>query len=1034
MKGSLLWRDYWVVLQGDRIDCYSHRKLQNRAKPFSIPLNNKVSIVEAAFQDTKKENTFRLSFSKKKVLISCNSRELCDHWIAAIRAILFLNEEPRKTERSGSIAARGSVLVGEVGISETIKLKSQVKGLLLHIARVNERYADRLTLQSWRELNQLGGATIQVGIAMRALSVTPFNQIARFQLQDTLQVVSKMLSDYKHRCVFPMDATEEVVQIKSSIDTIVHHLVQKNNEKIPEEKVPAPMEPLAAMNLSRSRTESEESEGSETLQEELISVIKILVLATKDLISRNREVDRDVKQVTTHAITIIVESLKQLKTIVHDISNFTSYNQALRLAFSELKDAMTKVVVIAKDLVNRHEEAKEGQLLGIISTKVPVLVQRLVSQAKLANEHVIAEEQLANANKILQLEIKSLSDSINNGNILANEPALLQNLIETSNQIVFLLAQLVQIVNDESKTELHRAVKDIGHKIASLGELTQIVATLELEGPSNARFQKRAQMLSAEQEMRSQAIQLIGWAKNIIANGFNKANLAESPGKSAVSYSPNSPNSPLSPPISPRGSPTSTIRSDKIEMRLSPSLEMAATCTVLAAYTTRSVSALRIYMAPLWQEDVHHATEEVVSNWDEPDDENYIVKEVSENGSVRIRAATLDKLIVQLTCTQLDMKFQRTFLLTYRSFTTPEIFLTKLEQRFNMKVPKLPNKVSTAEYFTSTIQPIQLRVIGVLKSWIESSFEDFDYVVMRKLEGFIKTLEAEKHDRSAAIIKHTIQRQVSEKASIEITSNPTKVMFQMPNVTSMSLLQILLQNSEEDIAKHLTAIDSKTFNSIKTVEVLNQAWNKERLKYRAPNVLKMVEQFNSLSSWAASAIIWPEKLKNRVAMYIKLIEIAEHCRKLKNFNSMLGIAAGLNSSAVFRLKITFGELPEKSRKAFDNIMMLMSNKKAYKDYREALRSIEPPCVPYIGVFLTDLTFAEEGNKDTQAGLINFRKRELVSEIIENSIRLHQQSRYTFNLNDTLTLALSQLPFFDNEQLYQISLLREPRNAQRSELE
>jgi hypothetical protein len=38
------------------------------------------------------------------------------------------------------------------------------------------------------------------------------------------------------------------------------------------------------------------------------------------------------------------------------------------------------------------------------------------------------------------------------------------------------------------------------------------------------------------------------------------------------------------------------------------------------------------------------------------------------------------------------------------------------------------------------------------------------------------------------------------------------------------------------------------------------------------------------------------------------------------------------------------------------------------------QSIVPPCVPYVGVYLTDLTFFDEGNRDTKNDLINFNKR------------------------------------------------------------
>jgi son of sevenless-like protein len=70
-------------------------------------------------------------------------------------------------------------------------------------------------------------------------------------------------------------------------------------------------------------------------------------------------------------------------------------------------------------------------------------------------------------------------------------------------------------------------------------------------------------------------------------------------------------------------------------------------------------------------------------------------------------------------------------------------------------------------------------------------------------------------------------------------------------------------------------------------------------------------------------------------------------------------------------------------------------------YRKTLAQAAQPCVPYLGVYLTDLTFIEDGNPDTVAAagapdepaeagaegdeavhLINWRKHELYAGVID----------------------------------------------------
>jgi hypothetical protein len=93
--------------------------------------------------------------------------------------------------------------------------------------------------------------------------------------------------------------------------------------------------------------------------------------------------------------------------------------------------------------------------------------------------------------------------------------------------------------------------------------------------------------------------------------------------------------------------------------------------------------------------------------------------------------------------------------------------------------------------------------------------------------------------------------------------------------------------------------------------------------------------------------------------------------------------------------------------------------------RKHLKKVNPPCIPYLGIYLTDLTFVEEGNPDMVQGLINFNKRHLVSELIR-SIQQYQLKPYAFEPVQYIQDKLRRGRVWDEDTLYEVSEYLEPR--------
>lgn len=415
-----------------------------------------------------------------------------------------------------------------------------------------------------------------------------------------------------------------------------------------------------------------------------------------------------------------------------------------------------------------------------------------------------------------------------------------------------------------------------------------------------------------------------------------------------------------------------------------------------------------------------------------------------------IKAATLNKLIMKLTNeSSVDVHFLKSFLATYRSFTTPEEFWKKIMERYNVPDPMtLGIKISEEDYQKNVVLPIRLRVSNVLVKWITSCWIDISDDLMKSVESFVNiTLVRDNYIGLHEKLKTAIEKSNADKKLAESYLN-SRYARQRSGRDRMNVMRQLAYSANQNetnpttlidylsetqvMAEHLTMIEWKLYSSIRYVELLNQAWNKRELKHLSPNVLKLISRFNELAAWVASNILWQERLGQRAKVYSRFIYVAKHLFDINNFNGAMAVLSGLNNSAVYRLKFTEAELPKKDRQILSLLMDKLSNKHSYKEYRSILKNANPPTIPYLGVYLTDLTFIEDGNKNKINGLVNFHKRRLVYKVLAE-IEQYQLKGYNFNIDPNLMMMLSQLNFAQDSELYAMSLLREPRNSERCDI-
>ncbi|KAL0480509.1 gefJ [Acrasis kona] len=423
-----------------------------------------------------------------------------------------------------------------------------------------------------------------------------------------------------------------------------------------------------------------------------------------------------------------------------------------------------------------------------------------------------------------------------------------------------------------------------------------------------------------------------------------------------------------------------------------------------------------------------------ILNTDESENAEY-----STDGS--LKAASLNRLVEKITDHKKpDAMILKTFLTTYRSFTVPEVFLAKLTERYN--VPERPpaNMNISQDEWENNKKQIEIRSGNVLVQWIEDFFDlDWNHQMIKSLTTFIED-ELFKNDKNRKLgkqiltrldrkLRGKVQGEFAQSSSVNVNPPITPRNLFMPNFDLFDICDL-------ELARQLTLREHELYRAIEPSELLNQAWSKEKLKHRAPNVQACTDSFNIVSSWVANSILEIDDLRERKERLQRFIKIARILLDFNNFSSVLVIVSGLQNASVYRLKKTWADLGN-LQNDFQLCVDTMRSDRSFHDYRKKLINATPPCVPYLGILLTDLTFVEDGNPDsvnTSDGrkLINWKKKKLVHEVISN-IKQYQFDRYDFQpvyqIQKLLEKTFKSIQEQSDAVMYKRSLHLEPREQQ-----
>mmetsp|Transcript_10224 Transcript_10224/g.41632 ORF Transcript_10224/g.41632 Transcript_10224/m.41632 type:complete len:550 (-) Transcript_10224:48-1697(-) len=406
-----------------------------------------------------------------------------------------------------------------------------------------------------------------------------------------------------------------------------------------------------------------------------------------------------------------------------------------------------------------------------------------------------------------------------------------------------------------------------------------------------------------------------------------------------------------------------------------------------------------------------------------------------------VDAATVPMLIQLLTDpSTADPNLQFIFVLTFQYVIKPTAIMELLQLRLSQVIQPPLHIFDGPEMMAwrkECMMPTLLRLLNLVKMLvavhpmlIRTSHEFYDAIYK-----LIDTM-ALVHATGAANLKNHLEKQVVEVVTVHMDRAPqfsrqppkpklTKAFFECHLVSDLEFSHL----TPLEVARQLTLLDHRLYRAIRPEELLLQNWTKEGTKeIFSSNVLASIRHFCNIGKWVVTEIVSTPDLDKRVASLARFIKTVNECLKLHNFNGAMAIISGLQNHSVYRLTKTWESLPSATWAVWEAVTERLKCDNNYSNLRRILKATSPPCVPYLGMYLSELTFISNESSWTESRrLVNVVKLRFITNIIL-AVQTFQNTRYELESVDMIQRYLQTFYEATEDDLYALSLECEERQG------